>query len=102
MNLNDYWINNCFTPPVNGVYSFDYSICTDTEIYIWFNKGNDFSNNNRHAVKYVSSTGSTNVILDCKISDNIYFGISSLFNGNILPNNLFSNTRASIALLQYL
>ena len=102
LNVNDYWINNCFTPPVNGVYSFDYSICTDTEIYIWFNKGNDFSNNNRHAVKYVSSTGSTNVILDCKISDNIYFGISSLFNGNILPNNLFSNTRASIALLQYL
>ena len=101
ININDYWKNNCFIPPVNGLYSFYYSICVDSECIIWINKGTNFSNNYRHGSKYVGSDGSINIMMKCSINDNIYFGIKSLSNyGNILLNNV-GNTSASIALLQY-
>jgi hypothetical protein len=101
-NSSIYWTNNYFAPPVNGLYSFDFSIATDTDCFIWINKGFDFSANYNNGNKYVSLNGSINIILECSTNDIIYFGIkNSSGNGKILINNSLGSTKASIILMKY-
>jgi hypothetical protein len=102
LNANIYWTNNYFAPPVNGLYLFDFSIATDTDCFIWINKGFDFSGNFNNGTRYVSLNGSINVMLECSVNDIIYFGIKNVTgNGRILINNALGLTKASIILLKY-
>jgi hypothetical protein len=98
-----YWNNNFFTAPVNGLYCINYSACClNTNFYMWINKTNDFVNNysNRFGIQNSLSINgcSTSVTINSLANERWYFIIYN--GGNLLVNNNFFNTKASISLLQ--
>lgn len=98
-----YWNYNYFNAPVNGLYSINYSACCiNNNFYMWINKTNDFINNynNRFSIQNsLTAYGcSTSVIINSLANEKWYFIVYN--GGNLLINNNFYNTKASISLLQ--
>lgn len=99
-NIGSYnWTDNHFISKLKGIYSFDYSLSTDTTSYMWINRTNDFiTNDNKFGLRYISEGGSINSIVNSDINDEWYFSLNGT--GNILVNNNLGITKASIVLLQ--
>jgi hypothetical protein len=98
-----YWNNNYFIAPVSGLYSINYSVCcVNTGFYIWINKTDNFliNYNNRFAIQnsYGLNSASTSAVINTIANDNWYFIVYN--SDSVVINNNFSNTKASISLLQ--
>ena len=98
-----YWNNNYFISPVSGLYSINYSVCcVNTGFYMWINKTDNFliNYNNRFAIQnsYSLNSASTSAVINTVANDNWYFIVYN--SDSVVVNNNFSNTKASISLLQ--
>ena len=104
-NAENYWINNYFVPPYNGIYSINYSIMG--QVNSWINKDEDFNNNRyRFSMNFNENLHSSSYILNTKTNDKWTFitqsTTASILNQKTIYNNYYNygETKADIILLQ--
>ena len=100
----NYWNNDHFIPPVNGIYSINYSVCCSDKCYIWLNKGSDFTNNynTRFGLQnsLINNGCTTSITIKTLTSDSWYFIVKNTGTDILVYDDIIGNTKASISLIQ--